>query len=152
MSHLYFKNHKSFYNYLIEQGVDLDINKTCLSSRFTFYTNDGKCHFHSKLSSMLDALNESVKGDKFDTKRSIIKGQLNYLIYLREDSQEVVFEKTEKEPELEVFDIEHATSLQEGVSKKEAKELLVSYAAKFDIAVEARGKFEDILASIQEKL
>lgn len=49
-----------------------------------------------------------------------------------------------------LVDMEFAKSLEEGVSKKEAKEALADYAQKFDIVLKKNKPFEDMLSDLKE--
>lgn len=166
MNYKYLKTPKQFWHFLIESGVNLDINKTARSSRFTFYTMDGQQYFHSKLPDMLTTVNKLLRKPYIDVTKSVIKGKLAYMIYLQDDSaiveediistevsseEEVVTEVVE-EAESKGFDLSHAESLEEGVSKKDAKAALVAYAEQCGLVVENKNqKFEDMLVALKEQ-
>lgn len=168
MNYKYLKTPKQFWHFLIESGVNLDINKTARSSRFTFYTMDGQQYFHRKLPDMLTTVNKLLRKPYIDVQKSVIKGKLAYMIYLQEDSAiveediistEVPSEEVDSVEAVEVveaeskeFDLSHAESLEEGVSKKDAKAALVAYAEQCGLVVENKNqKFEDMLVALKEQ-
>ena len=169
MNYKYLKTPKQFWHFLIESGVNLDINKTARSSRFTFYTIDGQQYFHSKLPDMLTTVNKLLRKPYIDVTKSVIKGKLAYMIYLQDDSaiveediistevsseEGVVVEEAGVvgEAESKGFDLSHAEALEEGVSKKDAKAALVAYAEQCGLVVENKNqKFEDMLVSLKEQ-
>ena len=160
MEYLYFKTHKQFYDWLVDNGVELDMSKTCSLSRYTVSVS-GEIYFNSKLVDMLITLNKFLPNDiQLDEKTSTIKGNVSYLLYLKdiEDNKEIVTDpevliEEEEEPEVQVttIDLEYAESLKEGKSKKEAKDVLESYAKEFNIELAKNKKFEDMIEDLKDR-
>lgn len=130
MSFLYFKSNKGFYNWLLEQGVELDINASYKASRYTFCTEDGKRYFHKKISDMCLSLNTLLPEDvQLDEKRCVPKGASHLKIYLKGEDDAVqeenfqpliqVEEKEELQEEVEEVDL---SGLAEAISKVEELE------------------------------
>lgn len=162
MEYLYFKTHKKFYDWLISNGVELDISPTCRLSRYSVSIS-GEIHFNSKLSDMLVTLNKYLpSGKQLNTKTSTIKGSVGYLLYFKEvgdtkvELEEVLAEKVQsKEGTLTedlTFDLEYALSLQEGKPKKDAKDALEIYGRKFNVELAKNKKFEDMIEDLKDLL
>ena len=162
MEYLYFKTHKKFYDWLVSNGVELDISTTCRLSRYSVSIS-GEIHFNSKLSDMLVTLNKYLpSGKQLNTKTSTIKGSVGYLLYFKEvvntkvELEEVLAEKTQPKEDILTedltFDLEYALSLQEGKSKKDAKDALEIYGRKFNVELAKNKKFEDMIEDLKDLL
>lgn len=176
--HIFFKTKRDFYGWLIERGVDIDLNKSLPAFRYTIYIN-GERIFHSKLLELIKTLNKKLsKENKLCETRSRVKGKNSYLVFLKnfESSEDAVEEEledmltpvidtpaenviaTEFTEEIsddteakEVPDFNYAESLAEGVSKAEGKNALEAYAREFDIELAKNKKFEDMLSTFKEE-
>lgn len=172
--HIFFKTKREFYGWLIERGVDIDLNKSLPAFRYTIYIN-GERIFHSKLLELIKTLNKKLsKENKLCETRSRVKGKNSYLVFLKnfESSEDAVEEElahtidtsvenviaTEFTEEIsdnieskEVPDFNYAESLAEGVSKAEGKNALEAYAREFDIELAKNKKFEDMLSTFKEE-
>lgn len=164
MEYLYFKTHKQFYDWLVDNGLDLDMSTTCSLSRYTVSIS-GEIYFNNKLVDMLITLNKFLPNNlQLDEKTSTIKGNVSYLLYLKDNKgiKEIIVEPevlveeedsiTVEEPEVQVttIDLEYAESLKEGKSKKEAKDALESYAKEFNIELAKNKKFEDMITDLKD--
>ena len=52
----------------------------------------------------------------------------------------------------DMFDIEVAKNLEEGLSKKEAKDALADYAQKFDIVLAKNKSFDNMIADLEQEV
>lgn len=167
----YFKNHKAFMLWLMDNGVDIHLNKTLATSRYTFVTNDGKQYFHKRFCDMIDTLNKMLHSVKIDATKSQVKGTTHYKVILQGDDngvqeqqkqeQKEIIEEEKEEVDSEVessadktIDLDYAKSIgeDESLSKTEAKTKLEEYARKFGYELDKRSKFENMIVELEELL
>lgn len=177
----YFKNHKAFMLWLMDNGVDIHLNKTLATSRYTFVTNDGKQYFHKRFCDMIDTLNKMLHSVKIDAAKSQVKGVSHYKVILqgddngvqkvqKQEQKEVIEEKEEVNSEVEpkdsevvaedsgddskTIDLDYAKSIgeDESLSKTEAKSKLEEYAREFGYELDKRSKFENMIVELEELL
>ena len=170
MEYLYFKTHKQFYDWLVANGVKLDMSKTCSLSRYSVSISN-EIFFHNRLVDMLVTLNKHLPSDKqLNEKVSTIKGTVGYLLYFKSASDEVAAVVTEDLFEEDTFqedliqeqedntsnglqfDLDYALSLQEGKSKKDAKDALELYGREFNVELAKNKKFEDMIEDLKDLL
>lgn len=170
----YFKNHKAFMLWLMDNGVDIHLNKTLATSRYTFVTNDGKQYFHKRFCDMIDTLNKMLHNVKIDSAKSQVKGVSHYKVILqgddsngvqevqKQEQKEIIEEKEEDSSEIEskdsgddkTIDLAYAKSIGEddSLSKTEAKSKLEEYAREFGYELDKRSKFENMIVELEELL
>lgn len=178
----YFKNHKAFMLWLMDNGVDIHLNKTLAASRYTFVTNDGKQYFHKRFCDMIDTLNKMLHSVKIDATKSQVKGVSHYKVILQGDDngvqevqkqeQKEIIEEKEEEVDSQVdsdesasedivedvsekaIDMDYAKSIgeDESLSKTEAKSKLEEYAREFGYELDKRSKFENMIVELEELL
>lgn len=168
----YFKNHKAFMLWLMDNGVDIHLNKTLATSRYTFVTNDGKQYFHKRFCDMIDTLNKMLHSVKIDATKSQVKGTTHYKVILqgddngvqvqqKQEQKEIIEEEKEEvdsevvsEEDKEVINVDYAKSIgeDESLSKTEAKTKLEEYARKFGYELDKRSKFENMIVELEELL
>lgn len=148
----------------LEQRVEgLDLNASAFLPRFSFVTLEGKVHYCPTAMSFVESINESF-GKLLDIQgtRTVSGRGKCILTFLDKDSteestkdivkKEVVPETSSEDNEEVKFDLEYANSLQEGKSKKEAKDALESYGRKFEVELNKQKSFENMLKDLQEAL
>lgn len=159
----YFKNSKQFMLWLIENGVDLDLNESLkvTRSRFTFVTKDGEQHFHKKLSDMVVSLNKLLKGVKIDATKSSVKGACHYKIVLQDknglqqkETKEKEVQKEAEAPKVELPQeaLDKIAEFSE-MSKRDGKAALEEYAREtFQVELDKRSTFDKMVEELKAKL
>lgn len=98
----YFKNHKLFYQWLMECGVKLNFDKTVRCSRYSYYIGD-EFFFNGKFVDMVDSLNKHLpRSGQIDKEKSSIKGMLSYSIVLREEDFAAIQEIVASHPMIDI--------------------------------------------------
>lgn len=148
----------------LEQRVEgLDLNTSAFLPRFSFATLEGKTFNCPNAMSFVKNVNKTF-GDllALDGTRTVSGRGKCILTFLDKDSteeitkdnvkKEIVPETSSKDNEEVKLDLEYATSLQEGKSKKEAKDALESYGREFEVELNKQKSFENMLKDLQEAL
>lgn len=136
--------------------VGLDVTASSFKPLFVFIDVEGNSYNCQTAQSFVQEFNKRF-GETLGTHTRTI-GKRKFVLDLLDSgtiSQEVI------EPELvetpvgdqpEMFDIEVAKNLEEGLSKKEAKDALADYAQKFDIVLAKNKSFDNMIADLEQEV
>jgi hypothetical protein len=147
----------------------LDVNKSAFMSTFSFMTMEGETYLSPSPVSFVENFNKafgdmlSIKGTQMAGGVSCILSFLDETTATKTPDKEVITEEDttpeETTPESSLnevlhtnIDLEYASTLSQGKSKKASKEALELYARKFGIELNRTKSFDNMLKSLQEQI
>ena len=147
----------------------LDVNKSAFMPSFSFMTVKGETYLSPSPVSFVDNFNKAF-GEMLSTRGTQMAGGVSCILsFLDKDAslkspvKEVIIEEDTVEEEITTessldevlhtnIDLEYASTLSHGKSKKASKEALEQYARSFGIELNRTKSFDNMLKSLQEQI
>lgn len=135
--------------------VGLDVTASSFKPLFIFIDVEGNSYNCQTAQSFVQEFNKRF-GETLGTCTRTIGKRKFMLEFLSDEAtaKEVVDVPVEdnKDAQSEMFDIQVAKNLEEGLSKKEAKDALADYAQKFDIVLTKNKSFDNMIADLEQEV
>ena len=165
----YYPTRESLLQAIDSKTSGIDVNKSLFLHLFSFVTKDGEqliindpvtfCNeINKRFGEILDPKTTRVAGSKTSFLVGYLEGDVpestttpKLPVEEKEDTHETGVNLSKESP-VKTFDKEYALSLQEGVTKAQAKEALKLYGAEFDVELSVAKKFENMLKDLEEAL
>ncbi|AKO61129.1 hypothetical protein AXI76_gp228 [Pseudoalteromonas phage H101] len=137
----------------------LDVSVSAFKPLFIFSDTQGKEYNCQTAQSFVTEFNKRFGEVLGGSTRTI--GKRKFVIELLDKETIMEVEEYKKDVKVELenttvegetsIDIEYAKSLEEGATKKEAKDALADYAQKFDIVLQKNKSFDNMIADLEEE-
>lgn len=135
--------------------VGLDVTASSFKPLFIFIDVEGNSYNCQTAQSFVQEFNKRFGETLGAATRSI--GKRKFMLEFLSDEApakevEAVPVEDDKDVQSEMFDIQVAKNLEEGLSKKEAKDALADYAQKFDIVLTKNKSFDNMIADLEQEV
>jgi len=131
----------------------LDVTASSFKPLFIFIDVEGNSYNCQTAQSFVKEVNKRF-GETLGTSTRTIGKRKFMLDFLSDDTptKEVVDVPVEDNSDSEVFNIQVAKDLEEGLSKKEAKDALADYAQKFNVVLTKNKSFDNMIADLEQEV
>ena len=144
----------------LDSKVDgLDVTASSFKPLFIFIDTQGEVYNCQTAQSFTQEFNKRFGETLGSATRTIGKRKfvLDFLesgspVEAKVDAPEEIIPVEKEEILDEMFDINVAKNLEEGLSKKEAKDALADYAQKFEIVLQKNKSFDKMIADLEQEV